>query len=93
MPRSLKEILERADEFADRFERFDPGAHDAVDAGSLGAVRTASEERAAAEARLAEAVSVARAEGHSWAAIGAVVGTSGEAARQRYGRLAGTRSA
>jgi hypothetical protein len=28
---------------------------------------------------------VARAEGHSWAAIGAMLGTFGEAARQRYG--------
>jgi len=93
MPRSLKEILDQADEFADRFERVDPDAHDAVDAESLRVVRAASEERAAAEARLAEAVSVARAEGHSWSAIGAMVGTSGEAARQRYGRLAGTRSA
>ena len=74
-------------------ERFDPDAHDATDAMSLRAVRAASEDRAAAEARLAEAVSVARAEGHSWAAIGAMVGTSGEAARQRYGRLAATRSA
>jgi hypothetical protein len=93
MPRSLREILEQADEFADRFEHVDPGGHDAVDAKSLRAVRMASEERAAAEAHLAEAVSVARAEGHSWSAIGAMVGTSGEAARQRYGRLAGSRSA
>ena len=35
---------------------------------------------------LGHAVSVARADGHSWAAIGTMVGTSGEAARQRYGR-------
>ena len=37
------------------------------------------------EHELADAVSVARAEGHSWAAIAAMLGTSGEAARQRYG--------
>jgi hypothetical protein len=30
------------------------------------------------------AVRAARADGHSWAAIGAMLGTSGEAARQRY---------
>jgi hypothetical protein len=30
-------------------------------------------------------VAVARAEGQAWAAIGAMLGTSGEAARQRYG--------
>ena len=92
MPRSLKEILEQADEFADRFEQYDPDACDAADATSLRAVRAASEERTAAEAHLAAAVSVARAQGHSWAAIGAMVGTSGEAARQRYGQVTATRS-
>jgi hypothetical protein len=42
--------------------------------------------RADAERRLAEAVEVARDDGHSWSSIGAMVGTSGEAARQRYGQ-------
>ena len=50
------------------------------------ALRKAFRVRADAERRLAEAVSAAREDGHSWAAIGAMVGTSGEAARQRYGR-------
>jgi hypothetical protein len=89
MPRSIEEILEQADELAARFEAHEPG--DAVDASALRAVRSAFVERAHAERHLAEAVSVARAEGHSWAAIGAMVGTSGEAARQRYGQPA-TRS-
>jgi hypothetical protein len=31
------------------------------------------------------AVAVGRAEAHTWATIGALLGTSGEAARQRYG--------
>ncbi|MGH3743266.1 MAG: hypothetical protein ACRDTP_00215 [Mycobacteriales bacterium] len=89
MPRSLKEILDRADDLANEFEQRDPG--DAKDAASLRAVRAASQERASAEARLVDAISVARAEGHSWAAIGAMVGTSGEAARQRYGQAASKR--
>ena len=46
--------------------------------------------RAQAERDVSEAVAVARAERHSWAAIGAMLGTSGEAARQRYGHLAST---
>jgi hypothetical protein len=37
---------------------------------------------------MSDAVAVARAEGHSWATIGAMLGTTGEAARQRYGHLA-----
>jgi len=37
-----------------------------------------------AERRLVEAVATARADGHSWAMIGNMIGTSGEAARQKY---------
>jgi hypothetical protein len=84
MPRSIEEILEQADELAARFETHEPDQ--VVDASALRMVRSAFLERAEAERRLADAVSVARADGHSWAAIGAMVGTSGEAARQRYGR-------
>jgi hypothetical protein len=86
MPRSLEEILQHADELAARFEGHDTDPATVADATALRAVRDAFTERATAEARLADAVSVARAEGHSWAAIGAMLGTSGEAARQRYGQ-------
>jgi hypothetical protein len=89
MPRSIDEILEQADELAARFEAHEPG--EVVDAAALRAVRAAFLERAEAERHLADAVSVARAQGHSWAAIGAMVGTSGEAARQRYGQPAARR--
>lgn len=91
MPRTAKEILDQADELAARFEAHDPDPTEVKDAVSLRAVRLAFQARAEAERRLADAVSVARAEGHSWAAIGAMVGTSGEAARQRYGNVAAPR--
>jgi hypothetical protein len=86
MPRTIAEILEQADELSARFEAHEPDASDVHDAAALRAVRQAFQARAEVERRLADAVSVARAEGHSWTAIGAMVGTSGEAARQRYGR-------
>jgi hypothetical protein len=86
MPRTVAEILDQADELAARFEGHEPDATDVHDATALRDVRQAFQARAEAERRLADAVSVARAEGHSWAAVGAMVGTSGEAARQRYGR-------
>lgn len=86
MPRSLKEILEQADELATLFE--DRSPTDVKDAAALQALRAAFRERAEGDARLAAAVSAARADGHSWAATGAMVGTSGEAARQRYGNPA-----
>lgn len=88
MPRTAKEIVEYADELAARFEEHDPDAVDVKDGTALRAVRLAFLGRAEAERRLSDAVSMARAEGHSWAAIGAMVGTSGEAARQRYGKRA-----
>jgi DNA-directed RNA polymerase specialized sigma24 family protein len=84
MPRTAQEIIDHADELAARFEQADP--EDLRDATALRAVRDAFLARAEAERELGDAVVRARYEGHSWAAIGAMVGTSGEAARQRYGQ-------
>lgn len=91
MPRSLKDILEHADELADRFERHDPDAAELRNADALRALRQAALQRARSESELADAVSLARTGGHSWSVIGAMLGTSGEAVRQRYGRPARTR--
>jgi hypothetical protein len=85
MPRSAREILARADELARRFEDHEPAAGDVRDAAALRAVADAFARRAASERALTEAVHAARADGHSWSAIGAMLGTSGEAARQKYG--------
>lgn len=86
MPRSVQEILDQADELARRFEDYDPDPRDGRDAAPLANVREAVLARAGAEQRLADAVVAARAAGHSWASIAAMLGTSGEAARQRYGK-------
>lgn len=85
MPRSAQEILARADELARRFEDHEPAPGEIRDSAPLRRVAEAFAERAASERALTEAVRVARADGHSWAAIGAMLGTSGEAARQKYG--------
>ena len=85
MPRSVNQIIEQADELAKRFETFEPDPADRARARSLAAVHRATLARAKTEAALSKAVGKARADGHSWAAIGAMLGTSGEAARQRYG--------
>jgi len=84
MPRTAQEILDHADELAARFERAEPS--DVRDATALQAVREAFLARAVAERELGDAVVRARHDGHTWASIGAMVGTSGEAARQRYGQ-------
>ena len=85
MPRTAQEIIDHADELSARFERHEPG-DDIHDATALHVVREAFLARADAERVLGEAVIQARQSGHSWASIGAMVGTSGEAARQRYGQ-------
>jgi hypothetical protein len=43
-----------------------------------------SQERSEAERHLIEAIRAARESGMSWSAVGTFVGTSGEAARQKY---------
>lgn len=86
MPRTAQEILDHADELALRFEQFDPDAATSREASALHAVRLAFLARADAERRLGDAVAAARDQGHSWSSIGAMVATSGEAARQRYGQ-------
>lgn len=88
MPRTIDEIINQAAELAARFEDHEPDPDGIQNATALRAVRKAFLARAEAEGRVTEAVEKARAEGHSWASIGAMAGTSGEAARQKYGQIA-----
>jgi hypothetical protein len=53
------------------------------------ALRRAAYRRALVERELVEAVRQAREEGASWSKIGEHLGTSGEAARQRYAERLG----
>lgn len=84
MPRTVEEILAHADELAARFESYEPNAADELDAGAVAMLRSAVAERSEAERHLIEAVRAAREAGMPWSAIGSLVGTTGEAARQRY---------
>lgn len=84
MPRSVEEILAHADELGARFESYEPDPADEVDARAVALLRTAVAERAEAERHLLEAVRAARGSGMPWSAIGTFVGTTGEAARQKY---------
>ena len=84
VPRTVQEILDHGDELAARFEAYEPRPDDERDPRALAALREAVVARAAAEGSLREAVADARAEHFSWQAIGSIVGTTGEAARQRY---------
>ncbi len=83
MPRSIDELLARADELANAFEQYDPQDSDRGEP-PLMALRRAGYRRALVERELVDAVRSARASGSSWGKIGDELGTSGEAARQRY---------
>jgi len=83
--RSLTDLIAHADELADAFENYEPAEGD-FDAPvpPLMAIKLAAFRRAAAEKELAEAVRAAREAHLSWREVGEAIGTSGEAARQRY---------
>jgi len=87
VPRSIDDILAHADELAARFEGYEPNPDDELPTSAVAALRAAAHERSTAERHTIEAVRQARNEGVAWSAIGALLGTSGEAARQRYSRL------
>lgn len=86
MPRTVEEILAHADELAARFENYEPDPADEIDVVVLTALRTAVAQQSNAERQLLEAIKLARSSGLTWATIGTFVGTSGEAARQRYSK-------
>ncbi len=89
MPRTVQDILDHADELARRFENYEPASGDERDPKIFAALRDAAVSRSDAERSVTTAVADARAHGYSWEFIGSLLGTSGEAARQRYGRRQG----
>jgi hypothetical protein len=85
MRRSLTDLIAHADELADAFESYDPQPEDFdTPVPPLMTVKLAAFRRAAAEKELAEAIHLAREAHLSWRELGEAIGTSGEAARQRY---------
>ena len=83
MPRSIDDLITQAAELADEFERYEPREADRREPTLL-ALRRAAYRRALIEQDIVELVQRAREAGSSWTKIGTELGTSGEAARQRY---------
>jgi hypothetical protein len=86
MPRSIQEILDHADELAREFEDYEPEPG-AERSGEEDLLRRAALARARSERQIVEAIVAARAAGLSWAKVGEILGTSAQAAQQRYGEL------
>ncbi len=83
MPRSIQEILDHGDELAQRFEDYEPASGDERDVEEY-LLERATLARAQSERQLVEAVTSARSKGMSWQRIGTILGTSAQAAQQRY---------
>jgi hypothetical protein len=79
----IEQAARRFDQLADDL---DPATAEMDDTEDLRAVAAASEATRADEARLREAVEVARARGRSWNNIALALGVSRQAARQRFAR-------
>lgn len=88
MPRSIREILEHAEELARRLEDYEPveGDERSVEEYLL---RLAALNRAHSERQVIDAVTAARAAGISWSKIGEILGTTAQGAQQRYGEVVG----
>lgn len=86
MPRSIQEILDHGDDLAQRFEHYDPEDADERPVEEY-LLERATVARARGERQVVDAVAVARSKGMSWQRIGAVLGTSAQAAQQRYAAM------
>ena len=83
MPRSIQEILDHADELAKQFEDYEPDDGDERPVEEY-LLHRAALARARSEQQVLDAVIAARAVGASWSKIGSLLGTSAQAAQQRY---------
>jgi hypothetical protein len=83
MPRSIQDILDQADELAKTFEDYEPSEGDEVPVEEY-LLRRAALTRARSERDVVDAVAAARSAGISWGKIGGILGTSAQAAQQRY---------
>ena len=86
MPRSIQEILDHADELAQTFEDYEPAAGDERPVEEY-LLQRAALARARSERQILDAVAAARVATISWAKIGDLLGTSAQAAQQRYGAV------
>ena len=89
MPRSIQEILDHADQLAERFEDYDPEPGDERPVEEY-LLQRAALERARSERQIVDAVTGARAKGITWQRIGELLGTSAQGAQQRYGSVVET---
>jgi len=79
-PRSIQEILDHADELAERFGNYEPSNNDVRPLEEY-LLERAALDRARSERQVIDAVVAARAVGASWQKIGSLLDTSAQAAQ------------
>ena len=84
MFRSIQQILDHADELADRCEAYEPAPDDERPVAEY-LLKRAAAQKARCEHQIAQAVAAARADGSSWPDIHRILGTSEETASQNDG--------
>jgi DNA-directed RNA polymerase specialized sigma24 family protein len=85
MPHSDDEIEKAGQRFERLADQLDPAAVEVDQTDDLRQIAAVSEAVRTDEARLREAVELARAHGRSWNQIAVAIGVSRQAARQRFG--------
>ncbi|MGH9041340.1 MAG: sigma-70 family RNA polymerase sigma factor [Acidimicrobiia bacterium] len=84
MPRTREQLEQAAAEAEAWLDRLDPDTVDAEDLSDLRAIAEAVANVAAAQAHLEVTVRAARNRGRSWGRIAIPLGTSRQAARERF---------
>jgi len=86
MPKSSQQLIDDLEGLAKRFEEYEPRPEHRRDPKLYRNLEAAVRARAESERAIVSAVAAMRADGDSWATIGWILGTSGQAAQQRYGK-------
>jgi hypothetical protein len=84
MPKSIKDILSNADSLSERLKQYEPDPKDELDVKIFKSLQQAVIDKSLIEENLLKIIKKARKNGYSWSLIGSFLGTSGEAARQKY---------
>jgi hypothetical protein len=86
MPKSSQKLIDDLEILVKRFEDYEPRPEDRRDPQLYRNLEAAVRSRSEAEDAIVKAVTAMRADGDTWATIGWILGTTGQAAQQRYGR-------
>ncbi len=86
MPRTREQLQQAADDAERWLDSLDPAAIASPDADASHLRRIGAAVRAAAtsQVELADAVAAARQHGHTWTQVATMLGTSRQAAQERY---------